>query len=48
MIHYEEDTDGEMQIINRNLPFPISESLKIRVSLESLKGICVLDFSISA
>lgn len=41
-------TEGEIQTINFILPGPTKESLKIRVNLESLKGIWVLDFSIKA
>ena len=40
--------DGLIQIINLILPWPKSESVNILVSLEFLKGIWVLDFSIKA
>lgn len=33
-----------MQIISLSLPLPIRESLRIRVSLEFRKGMCVRDF----
>ena len=35
-------------MINLIFPCPNKESLKIRVSFEFLKGMCVLDFSIKA
>lgn len=42
----EELKEGLMQITNLNMPFPKSESLRIRVNLEFRKGICALYFSI--
>lgn len=44
----EADTEGLMQMINLILPWPSRESLRMRVSLEFLKGICVRDLSMSA
>lgn len=44
----EADIDGLMQIMNRILPCPSKESLRILVNLEFLKGIWVRDLSISA
>lgn len=43
-----EEIEGDMQTMKIILPFPLSESLSTRVSLEFLKGMCVLDRSISA
>ena len=40
--------DGLMQMINLIFPWPSRESLSILVSLEFLKGMWVLDLSISA
>ena len=42
------DTEGDIQMMSLSLPLPISESLRILVSLEFLKGICVLALSINA
>lgn len=47
-VYAEADTEGLIQITNLIFPCPRSESLKILVSLEFLKGIWVLDFSINA
>jgi hypothetical protein len=47
-VYAEAEMEGLMQIINLILPWPSRESLKMRVSLEFLKGICVLDLSIRA
>lgn len=41
-------SEGLMQIINLILPWPSSESLRILVNLEFLKGMWVLVFSMSA
>ncbi len=42
------ETDGDMQMMSLSLPLPMRESLRILVSLEFRKGICVLAFSINA
>ena len=47
-VYAEADTEGLIQIMNLIFPCPSKESLRILVSFEFLKGICVLDFSISA
>jgi hypothetical protein len=44
----EAETEGLMQMMNLILPWPSSESLSILVSLEFLKGMCVLDLSMRA
>lgn len=44
----EADIEGLIQMMNLIFPWPINESLRILVSLEFLKGIWVLDFSIKA
>lgn len=38
--------EGETQMISRILPEPIKDSLRIRVSLESRTGMCVLDWMV--
>ena len=43
-----EAIEGETHIISLIFDDPISDSLKIRVSLESLKGIWVLDWLVKA
>lgn len=40
--------EGDMQTISLSFPLPLRESLRILVSFEFLKGMCVLDFSIKA
>lgn len=42
------EIDGLIQIINLIFPCPNNESLRIRVNLEFLNGICVRDFYINA
>lgn len=42
------DIEGLMQIMNLILPCPSRESLRMRVSLEFLKGMWVRDLSMSA
>ena len=44
----EAEMEGLMQMINLIFPCPNNESLRILVSLEFLKGICVLVLSMRA
>lgn len=47
-VYAEAETEGLMQMMNRILPCPNSESLRILVSFEFLNGTCVLAFYINA
>jgi hypothetical protein len=42
------EIEGETQMISLILPVPIRDSLRILVSLESLTGMCVLDWMVRA
>lgn len=42
------DTEGDTQMISLILPDPSKDSLRMRVSLESLTGMCVRDWTVRA